>query len=96
MYLFMYLKYLKMIVANFTEFRSDLKKYLDQVEDENEMLILKRGRGKGTVLLSMIEYNSMMETIHLLKSKANADRLYESLLQAKNNEFAKEMILSDL
>ncbi len=85
-----------MIVANFTEFRADLKKYLDQVEEENEMLILKRGSGKGTVVISITEYNSMMETIHLLKSKANADRLYESLHQANNSEFAVSMDVLDL
>lgn len=85
-----------MIVANFTEFRADLKKYLDQVEDENEMLILKRGSGKGTVMISLAEYNSMMETIHLLKSKANASNLYESLQQAKNGDFAKHIDVLDL
>ena len=68
-----------MIVANFTEFRADLKKYLDQVEDENEMLILKSGKGKVTVVMSDAEYNNLLETIHLLKSKANANQLYESI-----------------
>ena len=85
-----------MIVANFTEFRADLKKYLDQVEDENEMLILKRGSGKGTVMISMAEYNSMMETIHLLKSKTNASNLYESLQQAKNGDYAQTLDVTDL
>jgi antitoxin YefM len=85
-----------MIVANFTEFRADLKKYLDQVEDENEMLILKRGSGKGTVVISVAEYNSMMETIHLLKSKENATRLYESIQQAKDGQFAASVDVLDL
>ncbi len=85
-----------MIVANFTEFRADLKKYLDQVEDENEMLILKRGSGKGTVMISMAEYNSMMETIHLLKSKTNASNLHESLQQAQNGNYAQILDVSDL
>jgi antitoxin YefM len=85
-----------MIVANFTEFRADLKKYLDQVEDENEMLILKRGSGKGTVMISMAEYNSMMETIHLLKSKTNASNLHESLQQSQNGNYAQILDVSDL
>jgi antitoxin YefM len=82
-----------MIVANFSEFRADLKKYLDQVEEDDEMLILKRGSGKGTVVMSISEYNSMVETIHLLKSKANAVRLYESIQQAKDGNF---VIASDV
>lgn len=72
-----------MIAANYTEFRTGLKKYLDKVEEDNEILIIKRGTGNGTVLISLDEYNSIMETVHLLSSKANADRLYESIKQIK-------------
>jgi antitoxin YefM len=70
-----------MIAANYSEFRLKLKKYLDDVEENNETLIIKRKSGKGTVMISLDEYNSIMETVHLLSSKANADRLYESIRQ---------------
>lgn len=53
------------------------------MELDNEILIIKRSKGKGTVMISLDEYNSLMETVHLLSSKANADRLYESLKQMK-------------
>lgn len=85
-----------MIVANFSEFRSELKKYLDRVEEDNEILILKRSKGKGAVMLSMEEYNSLMETIHLLKSRSNANRLFESIQQAAEEKFAPEISISDL
>jgi len=68
-----------MIVANFSELRNSLKKYLDEVEDNQETLIVKRGTGKGTVIISLAEYNSIMETMYLLKSRKNADRIYESI-----------------
>ena len=70
-----------MIAANYSEFRERLKKYLDDVEDNNETLIIKRKSGKGTVMISLDEYNSIMETMHLLSSKSNADRLYDSIRQ---------------
>lgn len=83
-----------MKAANFTEFRTKLKQYLDDVEDNNEMLIIKRGSGNGTVLISLNEFNSIMETVHLLSSKSNADRLYESIRQMKaGNTVEKELIL---
>lgn len=72
-----------MIATNFSEFRTDLKKFLDSVEDNNETLIIKRKSGKGAVLISLEEYNSIMETLHLLSSKKNADRLYDSIRQMK-------------
>jgi antitoxin YefM len=75
-----------MIAANYSEFRTGLKSYLDSVEDDNETLIIKRKSGKGTVLISLKEYNSMMETLHLLSSKKNADRLYESIQQMKTGK----------
>lgn len=78
-----------MIAANYSEFRADLKKYLDRVEDNNETLIIKRKTGKGTVIISLEEYNSLMETMHLLSSKRNADRLYESLQQVKSGNIVK-------
>jgi antitoxin YefM len=82
-----------MIAANYTEFRSRLKKYLDNVEENNETLIIKRGMGKGTVLISLEEYNAIMETMHLLSSKANADRLYESIKQMKSRKVVRKGLI---
>ena len=70
-----------MIATNFSEFRTGLKGFLDSVENNNETLIIKRKSGKGTVLISLDEYNALIETMHLLSSKKNADRLYESIQQ---------------
>ncbi|MCA1764496.1 MAG: type II toxin-antitoxin system prevent-host-death family antitoxin [Flavobacteriales bacterium] len=75
-----------MIAANYSEFRTGLKKYLDSVEDDNETLIIKRKSGKGTVLISLDEYNSIMETLHLLSSRKNAGRLHESIQQMKSGK----------
>ena len=83
-----------MIAANFSEFRSSLKRFLDSVEDDNEMLIVKRKTGKGAVVISLEEYNSIMETLHLLSSKKNADRLYQSMNQVTSGKL-KELILED-
>ena len=81
-----------MIAANYSEFRTGLKSYLDSVEDDNETLIIKRKSGKGTVLISLDEYNSIMETLHILSSKKNADRLYESIQQVKSGKTIRSKI----
>lgn len=81
-----------MIAANYSEFRMGLKKYLDSVEENNETLIIKRNSGKGTVVISLDEYNSLMETLHLLSSKKNADRLYESIQQMKSGKTIRPKI----
>jgi len=84
-----------MIAANYTEFRTGLKKFLDSVEDNNETLIIKRGTGNGTVMISLDEYNSIMETVHLLSSKANADRLYESIMQIKEGKKVRKNLIEE-
>ena len=70
-----------MIAANFSELRNNLKKFLDAVEDDNETIIVKRSKGKGAVLISLSEYNSLKETLHLLGTEANAIHLFESIRQ---------------
>ncbi len=75
-----------MIAANYSEFRKLMKHYLDFVEDNNETLIIKRGTGKGSVLISLEEYNSIMESMHQLSSKKNAERLSESIDQMQSGD----------
>lgn len=82
-----------MRAANFTEFRTSLKKFLDDVENNHETLIIKRNTGNGAVLISLDEYNSIMETVHLLSSKINADRLYESIQQMKSGQKVKKDLI---
>ena len=84
-----------MIAANFTEFRTALKKFLDNVENNHETLVIKRKSGKGAVMISLDEYNSIMETVHLLSSKANADRLYESIQQMRKGETVTHDLIED-
>ncbi len=84
-----------MIAANYTKFRTGLKKFLDDVENNNETLIIKRGSGNGTVLISFDEYNSIIETMHLLSSKVNADRLYESINQMKKGKVIREKLIEE-
>jgi antitoxin YefM len=84
-----------MIAANYTEFRNELKNYLDNVEYNNETLIIKRGAGKGTVIISLDEYNSIMENLHLLSSKKNAKRLFESIEQMKTGKRAQHKLIEE-
>ena len=84
-----------MKAANFTEFRTKLKKYLDEVENNNETLIIKRGTGHGAVLISLDDFNSTLETVHLLSSKSNADRLYESIHQMKSGKTVQKKLIEE-
>jgi antitoxin YefM len=84
-----------MKAANFTEFRTKLKQYLDDVENNNETLIIKRGTGHGAILISLDEFNSILETVHLLSSKKNADRLYKSIQQMKSGKIVIKKLIEE-
>ena len=84
-----------MLAANYSEFRNELKNYLDSVEFNNETLIIKRGSGKGAVMISLEEYNSIMETLHILSSKKNAKRLIESIEQMKTGKSSEQKLIEE-
>jgi len=82
-----------MLSANFSELRSGLKQYLDYVENHNETVLIKRSYSKGAVLISIQEYNSIMETLHLLRSKSNSKWLFDSIQQIENGDFVSNQLI---
>lgn len=67
--------------VNVTEFRQNLASHIDEVAKSRAPLFVTRGKGKGVVVLSQEEYESMAETLHLLASPANAERLRQSIAE---------------
>jgi antitoxin YefM len=66
---------LKMITISISDFRKDIKSYLDRVVNNLETLIINRGKDQGIVILSIDEYNSIKATNHELSSRKNEERL---------------------
>ena len=58
-----------MLIASVSDFRKDIKTYLDKVSKNFETLIINRGKDSGIVVMSLDEYNSLMATNHELSSK---------------------------
>ena len=67
-----------MEIVNYTDFRSNLKHWLDKVVNDVSDIIIKRKSGKDLVLISLDEYNSLKETTYLLTGK-NRDILLNSI-----------------
>ena len=64
-----------MIVTSISDFRKDIKSYLDRVSINFETLIINRGKDSGIVVISLEEYNSLMATNYELSNRANESRL---------------------
>ena len=57
-----------MKTANYTDLRNNLKGYIDCVIDDADTVVINRGSGKGVVLMSLDEYNSLKETEYIMSS----------------------------
>ena len=69
-----------MAIVNQSEFRGNMAKLMDQVEDDSKELIITRTGGKKhMVMITLDEYESWKETDYLLSSPANAAMLRESI-----------------
>ena len=64
-----------MLTTTISDFRKNVKKYMNAVSEDFETLIINRGKGQGVVMISLEEYNSMLATSHELSSKKNQKRL---------------------
>jgi antitoxin YefM len=75
-----------MDVVSFSEAREHFKAVLDRVSNDADMTLITRRHAPSAVVMSLDTYNSLMETVHLLRSSANAAHLQRSLEQAGRDE----------
>lgn len=82
-----------MEVTTFTDFRKNMKSYFERVFNMGAPLLISRPKGHDVVLMSKGEYNSMVETFHLLRSPKNAERLREAIEQDKRGKGTERELL---
>ncbi|MDB5933085.1 MAG: type toxin-antitoxin system prevent-host-death family antitoxin [Massilia sp.] len=84
-----------MRIITFTAARNKLGAVIDQVVEDADVTVIARRDAPDAVVMSFDHYNSLMETIHLLSTPANAAHLEKSLEQARKGE-AKPRELIDV
>ncbi len=67
------------MITTYTNFRQQLKSYLDKVRNTHAPLFVTSANGEDVVVLSKSDYESMEETFYLLKSPKNAARLLQGI-----------------
>ncbi|MFA0485700.1 type II toxin-antitoxin system Phd/YefM family antitoxin [Vibrio sp. 10N.222.55.B11] len=70
-----------MNIVSFTEARNSLKSVLDRVIDDSDVTVITRRDSEDAVVMSLDHFNSMQETLYLMSSPKNAERLAESIAQ---------------
>ncbi|MCP9891456.1 type II toxin-antitoxin system prevent-host-death family antitoxin [Cyanobium sp. Aljojuca 7D2] len=82
-----------MQVVSFSEARESFRAVLDRVADDADVTLITRRHAQGAVVMSLDTYNSLMETVYLLRSPANAAHLQRSLEQAEAGELQEHSLL---
>ncbi|WP_114751874.1 type II toxin-antitoxin system Phd/YefM family antitoxin [Pleomorphovibrio marinus] len=70
-----------------TELRKSMKMHLNYVSKDSGTIIVPRKSGqRAVVIISEVEYNSINETLHLVSTKPNRQRLEKSIQQHKEGK----------
>ncbi|MEI8634771.1 type II toxin-antitoxin system prevent-host-death family antitoxin [Vibrio sp. PP-XX7] len=84
-----------MRIVSFTEARNSLKRVLDGVVNDADTTIITRRDAEDAVVMSLDYYNSLMETVHLLRSPANAEHLNRSISQYKSGKATQRDLIDE-
>ena len=84
-----------MRIINFSDARNRLKSVLDQVVEDHDYTVISRRDAEDAVVMSLDHFNGLMETVHLLKSPANAAHLAKSIEQYRSGKVEKHGIVDD-
>lgn len=84
-----------MKVVSFTEARNSLKAVLDRVINDADTTVITRRDSQDAVVMSLDYYNSLMETVHLLRSPANVEHLNKSIAQYREGKVTERKLLDE-
>jgi antitoxin YefM len=84
-----------MKIVTYSEARSALKTVLDRVHEDADVTVISRRDGADAVVMSLDHYESIMETMHLLSTPANAAHLAKSIAQHKAGKASRRELAKD-
>ena len=70
-----------MAYATLTDFRSNIARYFDQIVADRTELVVTRQNHEPCVVLPLAELAGLRETLHLLSSPVNAERIFRSMAE---------------
>ena len=79
--------------VSYSQLRNNLASYMDDVCNNRAPLFVTRQNARSVVLMSEDDYEGLMETVHLLKSPANAARLLRSIKEADQGKLTERELV---
>ena len=84
-----------MDVVNYTDARQNLKEIMDRVVADVSPIVVTRQKAEAVVVVSLTEWNSINETLHLLSSPKNAERLLSAIRELETGEGGVRELIED-
>ena len=81
-----------MRTISFSEARNRLKQVIDKVVDDADVAVITRRDAPDAVVMSLETFNSWQETVHLLKTPANAAHLAKSIVQLRAGKLKRRKL----
>ncbi|MCY7369255.1 MAG: type II toxin-antitoxin system Phd/YefM family antitoxin [Chamaesiphon sp.] len=75
-----------------TEARAGFFQLLDRVAQNHQVCIINRRDGENVALIAESDLNSLIETVYLFRSPANARRLLDSLDEFRSGKITPQSI----
>lgn len=75
-----------MDVLTYSDARANLKGVMDRVVENRTQVVVTRQKAEAVVMVSLSDWNAMEETMHLLSTPANAERLRASIAQLEGGQ----------
>jgi antitoxin YefM len=82
-----------MDAVSYSDLRQHLKAHMDRVCADRAPLLVTRQGGEPVVMLSLAEYESLAETLHLLSNPENAEHLLRSIADAEAGRLVEHDII---
>lgn len=82
-----------MLAVNYTNFRENMKEYMDKTTNDYETMIVTRKNNKNVVMISEETYNNLMENVYVMGNKSNYDWLMESKEQLESGKLKEHDLI---
>lgn len=79
-----------MLAINYSTMRSNLKEYCDKVSEDHETVIITRKDERNVVLVSLEDYNNLVENNYIMSNHAYYERLLESRRQIERGKVVRK------
>ena len=84
-----------MDTMGYSAFRAKLASTLDKVNDDHQPVLITRQNGKSAVVMSLEDFKASEETIYLMASPRNAERLGRAIAELEIGKTVQHELIEE-